>query len=148
MRVSFVPKITNYIGSPIIREVGVIRPPADFFDLISTFCSSSKLTMEVDGQQEKHEVLFRGPFGIIRRLSDKKVLRTVDLTRLHVFITEKDKPKMLRVQDEQIPESVVTFVFADMRERDMAHVKLGTWMSYWETLKTNRVNSAERRGFR
>lgn len=147
MRVTFVPKITNYIGQPMIREVGVIRPPSDFLDLISTYSTKSRLVMDVEGQQGKHEIFFRGPIGLLRKVGDKTVWRSLDLRNLHVFLTDKDKAGNLKVQEEQNPEAVITLIFSDMKERDMAHVKLGTWMSYWETIKTNRVIENELRGF-
>ena len=148
MRVSIVPRITNYTGQAIIREVGVIRPPTEFLDLISEYCSSRRLAMHIEGQMNKCEFLFRGPYALVRSINTKTLLKTVDFTKLHVLLNDKDKPNILKLQEEQNPDIFTTLIFEDMKTRDMAHLKLGTWMSYWETLKTNRVNEDERRGFR
>lgn len=148
MRVLLAPRITNYRGEPIAKEVGIVRPPTGFSDMVQILCTSKRITMQVEGYLGKSEIFFKGPYGIVRRLTDKKIQRILDFRTLHTFTAEKDKFSYLKMHEDLAPENSITFIFDNLKERDMIHLKLGTWMSYWETIKTNRVKTDKLRGFR
>lgn len=148
MKVLLAPRITNYSGEPISKEVGIIRPPAGFQELINDYCISKRITMQLEGHLGKSEIHFKGPYGLIRRQSDKVIIKTFDLRTLHTFTAEKGKFSYLKMHEDLTPENTVTFIFENMKDRDMNHLKIGTWMSYWETVKTNRVEHDKLRGLR
>lgn len=92
-------------------------------------------------------MVFRGPYGIVRSKKDNRLVKLFDFRNLHSIISDRVNTNIMRICDEQTPDLLFGMVFVEMRERDMAHLKIGTWMSYWETLKTNKVDFAELRGF-
>lgn len=148
MRVQLTPRITNYSGEPISKEVGIIRPPSDFYQLLKTYCIDKKIQCQLESSMDFVEFIFKGPYALVRRSSDKLLMKTIDFRSLHNFTLDKTNDRILRMQEESLPDNNYTMVFSDIKARDMNHLKLGTWMSYWETIKTNRVIFTECRGIR
>jgi hypothetical protein len=64
-------------------------------------------------------------------------LHSFDLRTLHSLISESENS--LKIKEEQSGTEVVLLQFGERRTRDLAHLKIGTWMSYLESLKTNKV---------
>lgn len=139
MRVSVTPRLANYCGGPLVRDVGIIRPPADFQTLIMSLCTDPKATVEVEAINERCYLSSKGPFLLVRQRVDKKVVKKFDLRNLHSLVTDRSSGVKIKLQDDQNPEQGVEFKTGDIRERDLLHLKLGTWCSYWESMKTNKV---------
>ena len=139
MRVLVVPRIANYTGAAIVREVGIIRPPAEFQQLISTFCLAKNTSYLNEGTAERGYFSFCGPFMSWRAKSDNRILKKFDLRNLVSIITDRSSAIKLRVMEDQTPDNWVEIRASDIRERDLLHLKLGMWISYWESMKTNKV---------
>jgi hypothetical protein len=133
------PKLANFTGNPIVRDVGIIRPPADFQSLIMSQCTDPKAFFEVEAINERCYLFSKGPYLLIRQKTDNKTVKKFDLRNLHSLITDRSSAVKIRLQDDQNPDLSIELKVADIRERDLLHLKLGTWCSYWESMKTNKV---------
>ena len=147
VRVSVLPKIGNYAGKPILKEVGVVRPPEEFAQLVSVRLAGegASLGCWLDGNQQPCRIGFKGPILKIVSVEDA-VVCSADLRTLHAIISEGDNS--LRIREEASNQEVVLLHFGERRTRDLAHLKIATWMSYLETLKTNKVSKMLTLGLR
>lgn len=136
MRVSVIPKIGNYGGKPIIKEAGIVKPPEEFASLVQLRLAGQPLGCLIEGKQEPCQITFKGPIVHIKTIEDQSIA-SFDLRTLHSLISENENS--LRVKEELSGQEVVLLHFGERRTRDLAHIKFGTWMSYLESLKTNKV---------